>query len=85
MFVEDCGFEVLAVLDYGGMLEGYFPFDPYKLPRSGKWLVDDYLEWKGLPGDEVGDEDEGDGSEDDVMADESAGEEETETTATENE
>ena len=75
----------LAWVGESGMLEGYFPFDPYKLPRSGKWLVDDYLEWKGLPGDEVGDEDEGDGSEDDVMADESAGEEETETTATEDE
>lgn len=61
-----------------GMLEGYFPFDPYKLPRSAKWIVDDYLEWKGLPGDEdVVDDD----SDDDMNDDESDVEEEE--TATE--
>jgi RNA polymerase I-specific transcription initiation factor RRN3 len=61
-----------------GMLEGYFPFDPYRLPRSGKWVADDYLEWKGLPGPE---EDNDDDSDDDMNNDESDIEEEE--TATE--
>jgi RNA polymerase I-specific transcription initiation factor RRN3 len=61
-----------------GMLEGYFPFDPYRLPRSGKWVADDYLEWKGLPGPE---EDKDDDSDDDMNNDESDIEEEE--TATE--
>ncbi|KAI9687135.1 MAG: hypothetical protein M1822_002546 [Bathelium mastoideum] len=26
-------------------LEAYFPFDPYLLPRSRKWLEGDYVEW----------------------------------------
>lgn len=51
-----------------GMLEGYFPFDPYRLPRSAKWIADDYLEWKGLPGDEDAVDDD---SDDDMKDDES--------------
>lgn len=31
-------------------LDAYFPFDPYQLPLSKRWLVGDYNEWKGLPG-----------------------------------
>ena len=58
-----------------GMLEGYFPFDPYRLPRSRKWVVDDYLEWKGLPGDE---DDDNDVTDDDLMDDESHDDEEEE-------
>ena len=37
-------------------LEAYFPFDPYSMPRSKRWLVGDYLEWEPIPdahGDEV--------------------------------
>jgi RNA polymerase I-specific transcription initiation factor RRN3 len=34
-----------------GMLEGYFPFDPYHLPISRHWLHDDYVEWEGIPGE----------------------------------
>jgi RNA polymerase I-specific transcription initiation factor RRN3 len=59
-----------------GMLEGYFPFDPYRLPRSGKWLVEDYLEWKGLPGDEEEEEDDEDVTEDELMNDEGVVDEE---------
>ena len=51
-----------------GMLEGYFPFDPYRLPRSGKWIAGDYLEWKGLPDNEEDNDDYA--TEDDVMNDE---------------
>ena len=32
-----------------GVMEGYFPYDPYHLPISRHWVDDDYLEWKGIP------------------------------------
>ena len=31
-------------------LDEYFPFDPYHLPRSKKWVENDYRAWKGIPG-----------------------------------
>ena len=31
-------------------LDEYFPFDPYYLPRSKRWIANDYREWKGVPG-----------------------------------
>lgn len=31
-------------------LDAYFPFDPYHLPISKRWLKGDYNEWQGLPG-----------------------------------
>ncbi|KAJ4287975.1 DNA independent RNA polymerase I transcription factor [Kalmusia sp. IMI 367209] len=34
----------------GFLLDAYFPFDPYVLPRSKKWLAGDYVEWKPIPG-----------------------------------
>ncbi|KAH0550914.1 hypothetical protein GP486_007720, partial [Trichoglossum hirsutum] len=37
-------------------LEAYFPFDPYKLPRSKRWIEGEYVEWKGIRG--LDDEDE---------------------------
>lgn len=43
-------------------LDAYFPFDPYGLPRSRRWVEGWYNEWRGLPGDGVeagGDEDAG--------------------------
>ena len=30
-------------------LDEYFPFDPYHLPRSKRWIVGDYRDWKGIP------------------------------------
>ena len=46
-------------------LDAFFPFDPYQLPRSKRWLVNDYNEWKGVPGMKVEEEEEDDdGSED---------------------
>lgn len=30
-------------------LDEYFPFDPYHLPRSKRWIEGDYREWKGVP------------------------------------
>lgn len=47
-------------------LDEYFPFDPYHLPRSRRWIEGDYREWCAIPGldDDPGsesssDEDEG--------------------------
>ncbi|CAD6564399.1 MAG: hypothetical protein ASARMPREDX12_002648 [Alectoria sarmentosa] len=31
-------------------LDAYFPFDPYHLPKSKRWLEGDYREWSGIPG-----------------------------------
>ena len=42
--------EVRAGGDAMYQLESYFPFDPYQLPRSRRWLEGDYVEWRGVPG-----------------------------------
>jgi RNA polymerase I-specific transcription initiation factor RRN3 len=60
------------------LLDAYFPFDPYVLPRSKRWLERDYNSWKPVPGmpvekdddDEEDDEDE----EDEEESSESGGE-----------
>ena len=31
-------------------LDPYFPFDPYQLPISKRWVAEDYLHWKSVPG-----------------------------------
>ena len=31
-------------------LDEYFPFDPYHLPKSKRWIEGDYREWAGIPG-----------------------------------
>lgn len=31
-------------------LDPYFPFDPYQLPVSKRWLDNDYVHWKSVPG-----------------------------------
>ncbi|KUJ22276.1 RNA polymerase I-specific transcription initiation factor-like protein rrn3 [Mollisia scopiformis] len=47
-------------------LDAYFPFDPYQLPVSKKWVDADYVQWKGIPGlNEDEDEDEESGDEED--------------------
>jgi RNA polymerase I-specific transcription initiation factor RRN3 len=48
------------------MLDAYFPFDPYQLPVSRRWIASDYVEWKGMPSEDDRDdstngEDEEDG------------------------
>lgn len=43
-----------------GMLEGYFPYDPYVLPISRHWIEGDYVTWRGIPGDEQEEESESD-------------------------
>ncbi|MCJ1463285.1 hypothetical protein MMC07_001891 [Pseudocyphellaria aurata] len=39
------------------LLDGFFPFDPYHLPVSKRWISDDYREWRGVPG--LDDQDDG--------------------------
>lgn len=47
-------------------LDPYFPFDPYQLPISKRWLADDYVHWKSVPGlNEERDEDSDDMDEED--------------------
>jgi RNA polymerase I-specific transcription initiation factor RRN3 len=45
-------------------LDAFFPFDPYQLPKSKKWLEGDYMVWKGVPGMQDDDDDEDDDSSD---------------------
>ncbi|EXJ55372.1 hypothetical protein A1O7_08299 [Cladophialophora yegresii CBS 114405] len=40
-----------------GILEGYFPYDPYHLPTSKHWIEGDYVAWKGIAGEEPEDTD----------------------------
>ena len=61
-------------------LDAYFPFDPYHLPKSKRWIEGDYREWQGIPGLDDG---QGSGSEsDDEEAAESDVEPGTETDET---
>ncbi|KAI9834783.1 MAG: hypothetical protein M1819_002869 [Sarea resinae] len=39
------------------LLDAYFPFDPYLLPRSRRWVEGDYVAWRGVPGLDDGDGD----------------------------
>lgn len=69
--------------DEGFLLDAYFPFDPYVLPRSRRWLVDDYVEWRPVPGmarreedeDDEEDSDEDEGGSEEEEDDESSGSE----------
>lgn len=54
-------------------LDAFFPFDPYQLPKSKKWLEGDYMVWRGVPGmddDDDDDDDSSDEEEDDEDDDE---------------
>ncbi|KAJ6169185.1 hypothetical protein N7497_002028 [Penicillium chrysogenum] len=54
------GREIRAGDNVGYQLDAYFPFDPYQLPRSRRWLEGDYVEWRGIPGlDDANDSDSG--------------------------
>ena len=59
-------------------LEAYFPFDPYHLPRSKRWVAQDYNEWKLPGGMRQEDENECSDSEDDDESDEESLPEEAE-------
>lgn len=59
------------------LMDAYFPFDPYVLPRSKRWLTHDYVEWKPVPGmpverdDDSEDDEEDDDDDDDDQTSES--------------
>lgn len=48
-------------------LDAYFPFDPYHLPKSKRWIEGDYRDWSPIPGlvDEEADDSDSD-DEDDI-------------------
>jgi RNA polymerase I-specific transcription initiation factor RRN3 len=50
-------------------LDAYFPFDPYQLPLSKKWVEDDYVQWKGIPGLNQEEEEDDSGEEEDEDVD----------------
>ncbi|KAL8948539.1 MAG: hypothetical protein Q9222_005289 [Ikaeria aurantiellina] len=59
-------------------LDEYFPFDPYHLPKSKRWLENDYRPWTGIPG--LDDENEADSdSGEENMVNSDVDEEKTET------
>jgi RNA polymerase I-specific transcription initiation factor RRN3 len=47
------------------LLDAYFPFDPYVLPRSKRWIEHDYVQWKPVPGMPVEKEEDSDDDDDD--------------------
>ncbi|KAG5926407.1 hypothetical protein E4U42_003354 [Claviceps africana] len=61
-------------------LDPYFPFDPYQLPISKRWLIGDYVHWKSMPG--LNDDEEADDSDDTEEVDGNEEEELEEATAT---
>ncbi|KAJ2976578.1 hypothetical protein NUW58_g8048 [Xylaria curta] len=61
-------------------LGSYFPFDPYQLPKSKRWVDADYLPWRPIPGlnpEELGDDSDGEevDDEDDEIDEDTATEE----------
>lgn len=54
-----------------GEMESYFPFDPYTLKQSKKWIEDCYIEWQPVEGLED-DEDSDDVDNDSDVEDEHA-------------
>ncbi|EDO01946.1 hypothetical protein SS1G_04421 [Sclerotinia sclerotiorum 1980 UF-70] len=67
-------------------LDAYFPFDPYQLPVSKKWIENDYVQWQGIPGLNKDESDDGSsGDEDDEEEDENENALEDDDTATDEE
>ncbi|KAI1323235.1 RNA polymerase I-specific transcription initiation factor RRN3 [Xylariaceae sp. FL0255] len=57
----------------------YFPFDPYQLPKSKKWVEEDYLKWRHIPGLDADEAEDDDSDEDEINEDEEEVEEDTAT------
>ena len=55
-------------------LDAYFPFDPYKLPRSKRWLQGDYRDWKPMS-DEPGALEQDDGASESDSSEDEGGDE----------
>ncbi|PYH99972.1 RNA polymerase I-specific transcription initiation factor RRN3 [Aspergillus ellipticus CBS 707.79] len=65
--------EIRAGDDLGYQLDAYFPFDPYQLPRSRRWVEGDYVHWRGIPGLDGGDDSDSDADDDESEDDHSDG------------
>ncbi|KAL3481132.1 RNA polymerase I-specific transcription initiation factor RRN3 [Aspergillus californicus] len=61
--------ETRAGDDLGYQLDAYFPFDPYQLPRSRRWLESDYVHWRGIPGLDSRDDNDDDSDVDEEVSD----------------
>lgn len=63
-FVSNRGAFRESGIDYSDekaqQLDSFFPFDPYQLPISKRWVEPDYLYWQPIPGLHPGDEDDSD-------------------------
>lgn len=59
--LRDAGFD--AQNEAFHQLDPYFPFDPYQLPVSKRWLEKDYVHWQSVPG--LNADDDGDGFDED--------------------
>lgn len=68
--LRDAGYE--AQDEAFHQLDPYFPFDPYQLPTSKRWVENDYVHWKAIPGlnTEEEEDDDSDESEDEELDDE---------------
>ncbi|KFY84499.1 hypothetical protein V500_09292 [Pseudogymnoascus sp. VKM F-4518 (FW-2643)] len=67
--LRDSGFSTGVATEDGEeeswhQLETYFPFDPYQLPKSRRWVENDYVAWRGVPGLRQDEEEEEDDSTD---------------------
>jgi RNA polymerase I-specific transcription initiation factor RRN3 len=48
-------------------LEAHFPFDPYQLPVSKRWVEDDYVQWQPVPGMEPEEDDDSEEEDDEEV------------------
>jgi RNA polymerase I-specific transcription initiation factor RRN3 len=71
--------ETRAGDDLGYQLDAYFPFDPYQLPRSRRWLEGDYVHWRGIAGLHDDDDDDDESGSEAGSDEESVGDDMTET------
>jgi RNA polymerase I-specific transcription initiation factor RRN3 len=71
--LANMGREIRAGDQNGYQLDAYFPFDPYMLPRSRRWLEGDYVEWRGVPGLDPADDSDSGADDDDEDDDEATG------------
>lgn len=88
--LRDSGFSTGAGTEEEGgeswhQLEAYFPFDPYQLPKSRRWVESDYVAWRGVPGLRQDDEEEDDSTDPEDDEEEEEDDEVKDDTATDDE
>ncbi|KJZ80604.1 hypothetical protein HIM_00454 [Hirsutella minnesotensis 3608] len=60
--LRDAGYETQGESFH--QLDPYFPFDPYQLPVSKRWLENDYVHWQSVPGLNADEDDDSDDMDD---------------------